>query len=435
MESIDEGAFKTFIIIKTIVTPDNVNFLGRSCFELCSGMISITLPSNLNEIRMQLLSSCDKIESLEIPDKVTTIGQEAFKGCYKLAQVTIPSGLTAIGNSAFEYCKVLASIELPVGITKIRDSLFSSCYQLSSVTMHGEVTIIGNDAFSSCSSLPSISLPETVTYIQSGAFSECSSITSNSIPESVTSIGDSAFYGCSNLASINILKKQTQISDKIDLPEGIISFGQESFCKCIKIEHLETPNSLEKIGNEAFKECTFRNFSIHDIVNTITRAPFYDNINLETIEVDQNNKNFIVQDGILYNVDSGALVYCPIPNKNISLEIPYAFQSNCFIQTDIIPENVTSINSQFFYMCNSLHSFAHYGEKDPAPAYILPFYECPLLKTANVTSKYADSKFCQLDVVIIDQNDNDDASSIISSDEKEIDSSSETIFIPDETTN
>ncbi|KAK8838768.1 hypothetical protein M9Y10_032807 [Tritrichomonas musculus] len=86
-------------------------------------------------------------------------------------------------------------------------------------------------------------------------------------------------------------------------------------------------------------------------------------------------------------------------------------------------------------MCDSLHSFAYYGEKDPAPAYILPFYECPLLKTANVTSKYADRKFCQLDVVIIDQNDNDDASSIICSDEKEIDSSSETIFISDDTQN
>lgn len=43
--------------------------------------------------------------------------------------------------------------------------------------------------------------------------------------------------------------------------------------------------------------------------------------------------------------------------------------------------------------------------------------------------------FCQLNVFIIDQNDNDDASSIISSDEKEIESSSENILISDDIQN
>ena len=78
--------------------------LGRSAFEGCSGLTSLTIPSGVTSIGAFAFKGCSGLTSLTIPSSVTSIGYAAFYDCSSLTSLTIPSSVTSIGRSAFEYC-------------------------------------------------------------------------------------------------------------------------------------------------------------------------------------------------------------------------------------------------------------------------------------------------------------------------------------------
>ena len=79
--------------------------LGRSAFEGCSGLTSLTIPSG-----------------------VTSIGEAAFSGCSGLTSLTIPSSVTSIGRSAFSGCSGLTSIYVYLEkLPELGTYIFSGC--------------------------------------------------------------------------------------------------------------------------------------------------------------------------------------------------------------------------------------------------------------------------------------------------------------------
>ena len=207
---------------------------------------------------------------------VTSIGRSAFNECTELTSVTIGSSVTSIGHSAFFYCSGLTSVTIPSSVISIGNSAFEGCSGLTSVTIGNSVTSIGTKAFSNCSSLNSISVdkdnrvydsrdnckaiiktdnntliigcknttfPNSVNSIGDYAFCDCSGLTSVTIGESVTSIGDWAFGYCSNLISVEI-------------PNSVTSIGESAFYNCSGLTSVTIGNSVTSIGDWAFGNCT-----------------------------------------------------------------------------------------------------------------------------------------------------------------------------------
>ena len=154
----------------------------------------------VTSIGKSAFDDCSSLKSITIPKGVTSIGVTTFRRCKSLTSITIPESVTSIGNDAFSFCESLTSIDIPSSVTTIGDWAFRNCSSLESITIPGSVTKIGEYTFFACSSLTSITIRNGVTKIGRHAFEACSSLASITIPSTVTSIGEEAFRGCSLLA-------------------------------------------------------------------------------------------------------------------------------------------------------------------------------------------------------------------------------------------
>lgn len=220
-----------------------------------------------------------------------------------IKSVTIKNGVTSVGNYAFNYCSNLKSIEIPKSITKI-----------------------GNSAFAYCTSLTSIQLPNSITNIGDRAFSTCSGLTSITLPDKVTHIGTATFYQCYGLTSFTV-------------PNGVTNIGSEAFSRCRGLTYVSIAASVIEIGNGAFNYCQ----------------------KLTNIYVDEYNKSYCSQNGVLYNKEKTELVR--YPNKSaISYTIPYgvtkidtwAFCSCENLASLQLPNTVKEIDQFAFYGCENL---------------------------------------------------------------------------------
>ena len=126
------------------------------------------------------------------------------------------------------------------------------------------VTGIGNYTFNNCYGLTGdIVIPNTVTTIGVGAFAHCTGFTGTlTLSESLTTIGESAFYECSNLQGDLII------------PEGVTSIQSSTFYYCTHLTGtLTLPSALTYIGANAFEDCGFTGPLV--IPNTVYRISNY----------------------------------------------------------------------------------------------------------------------------------------------------------------
>ena len=309
-----------------------------------------------------------------------------------------------VGNSTYTYTILTDDT---VKITKYKGTD-------ESIVIHSEidgkkVTVIGSSAFYGFKSLKNIEIPDGITSIENYAFCQCWSITSLSVPESVTSIGTGAFRFCGDLKEIKLPSNLTVLSDSlfgadanleyitfgdaektdtVIIPETVQKMGNYVFMNCEKIKNIKLPSNLKSIGKTCFQGCiSLTGLFIPQSVESIGGGIFGDCDALQSVEIEDENNNFIFKDGILYDVKNGILVSAVnslIPEKVIVDEctktIDYSAFADCnnlyeieipqgvvnigekaFARLDNlknidIPDSVTNITTLAFYRCNGLVS-------------------------------------------------------------------------------
>lgn len=134
-------------------------------------------------------------------DTVTAIGRDAFYKVMSVKKVIIPDTVTEIGNSAFEFSGI-EEVIVPDSVTLIDEHAFKNCNYLTVVDIvGGDNLVIGVGAFSRCYGLKNVKLSQGVKEIGEDGFYN-SNIESISLPVSLNKIGHNAFNNCTNLETI-----------------------------------------------------------------------------------------------------------------------------------------------------------------------------------------------------------------------------------------
>ena len=275
LDTIGEYAFRGSKI-ESIVIPDSVTTIGRGAFLDASEMKSLTIGANVRNIDLEAFAS-SAIESVVIPDGVTSIGESVFQSCSQLASVTIPNSVTVIDKQAFFNCGMLKNITLPQNLETIGENAFNSCYGLESITIPGSVKNFGIGAFRDCEALTSVTIGKGIKTIPEDAFRDCPKLKNVTIPNTVTLIESLAFcvYSYPGYGSI----------EELTLPDSVYRIGANAF-HGQSIRSITIPGSIGYIDGETFSSCNnLETVIILNGVTTIYRDAFKDCNNIKTVSV------------------------------------------------------------------------------------------------------------------------------------------------------
>ena len=207
-----------------IAVPEGVEVIGENAFNKNQFLREISFPASLRRIGSGALAETG-LETVRFPEQLRAIDEKAFSFCRALAEAELPEGLETLGNQAFEGCPI-RSIRLPASLKELGSSCFAilSLYQ-GEVRQSFEVAL-GNDIYHS---------DGHVLYWAQGE----------------ERIALKAFdYDFRNPYG------GTAPADKrYRLEPGTTAVGDQAFARCDRLFALEVPDTLRKIGQQAFLDC------------------------------------------------------------------------------------------------------------------------------------------------------------------------------------
>lgn len=398
----------------------------------------INIAEGIKEISSSAFFGCKGLISIKLPNTIQAIGPSAFGGCVNLESIILSENLSSIGETSFTQCK-FNSITIPSSVVSIGNSAFSGNSNLTSVSILGENTFVGQYAFSACDNLIYVhikkSAPQNIisstfsnrknatlivplgckavyevadywkefkeiveerpkniefadenvkkycvaqwdsdgdgelSYDEAAAVTNIKNVFTNknrihSFDEleyftGLTRLNMMAFASCASLTSIRI-------------PENVKEIGLSAFSGCSSLESITLPEGLEELGTSVFIGCsTLKEMAIPEMVTSIGSAIFSNCPALESITVADGNTVYDSREhcnAIIQTASNTLIEGCKstiIPESVTSIDTN-AFTNCTSLESISIPRSVTSIGTNAFSGCTALTSVSVDIESPPA---------------------------------------------------------------------
>lgn len=321
----------------------------------------------------------ETFEHNETTYRVTEVGQSALADQTGMTQLWLPANLEAIGPWAFAGCDHLKAVgsyteggdadpyALPDRLTSIQEEAFYGCTRLSSVKIGPNVTDIWHWAFAYCYSLGQNYTDESgvtygvyfdegsrLRYIHQGAFQKCIVLDNITLPDTLEHIGPNAFQECTAIMERNGRKEYVGLKDLV-LPDSVKSIGEKAFMYCFTLDALSIPATVETIEDKAFYSCShlkdleFRGEGSKDIV--MGTMVFYWCRSLENIQLPSNLKV----------LPAWTFAYAAVERADVAVALPegmervdqYAFNESG-ISSITFSDTVSSVGMLAFGDCHNL---------------------------------------------------------------------------------
>jgi hypothetical protein len=345
--------------LTTVTLPSTLTRIGVRAFQDCRALTAIAIPAAVTVIEdaaflnanalvvtfvgvptletigaqaFQTQLAGGAMSTFPIPASVRTIGNNAFTN-RALTSIVIPATVETWGSGVFEGTAITseADVTFPVGITHIPARMFANT-ALVSMNLPASVTTIGNGVFAF--SPPPGSRPQIAN---SGG------IQSFTFPPLVTEIPNSLFSGVSSLRSITI-------------PNTITRIGSNAFANS-GLRELTIPSSVEHIGSEAFRGSTaLSSITLNEGLDTIGNRAFMGMTALRAINIPSSVKYFEAGPGAFDGVFMNSPITSPIVIPRGVRVIGNNTFRNTRIPSVVISDSTTSIGANAFSFNSALTS-------------------------------------------------------------------------------
>ncbi|MGN0769429.1 MAG: leucine-rich repeat protein [Christensenellales bacterium] len=280
-------------------------------------------------------------EHVVISDKVTSVGAGAFYFFSALTDVDLGSTVEFIGKSAFFNCIALRTVNFPANLKYVGDSAFYNdlLHSENGFSFPDGMLYIGDEAFHSAFKENTVSIPASLSVIGDDAFANTfvsAFVVDQNNPEYASV--DGVFYDKSITTLINYPadKRDTLF----EIPDSVTTIRKNA---------IEVTNTLGKIVIPAG-------------VSEIEEGSIFWNYALEYIDVDENNKNYKSEGGVLYTADSKLLLSYPIASERTEYTVlegcericDYALSQASNLTELHTNEGLEEIGSYSIYLCGNL---------------------------------------------------------------------------------
>ena len=332
--------------LTSVVVPSGLQDMDEDIFRACPALRTAIISEGITKVPNGMFRSCQALESIELPEGITEICDFAFDTCTSLTHVDFPSTLVEIKKAGFRK-SALTSIVLPDGFKTLGIFVFEACTALKTAQLPNTLEEIGKCTFQGCVNLEQVNLPSSLKYIGNFGFNHCSSLqlTTITIPASVVQLGGEEFigdnednnimgshmfYDCAtgSLIAFEVEEGNTHFVAKngvlytknykylisypaantrtsYEIEDGCEMAFELAFSRAHYLETLKLPNSFTVLPRTQLPEGW-----VNDTLNSIDAAVYVFN-SIFAYEVNGDNPNFKVVDGILYSKDGTKLISVP----------------------------------------------------------------------------------------------------------------------------
>ena len=159
---------------------------GASAYDFKEGGIYYNVVNGEAEVTYCVANNASYSGDVVIPETVThggvtypvtAIGKSAFDWCDVLTSVTLPNSIDSIANFAFQRCSSLHSVVIPNSVKWLGNCVFWRS-GLEKIVIGNSIEVIGEYCFQYCYGLKEVVLGSSVRYLEIKAFFDCPSLKS-----------------------------------------------------------------------------------------------------------------------------------------------------------------------------------------------------------------------------------------------------------------
>ncbi len=266
-----------------IVLPDGINnILGGTFKRVKETLRVVVIPEGVTEIQQKTFADCPNLEEVHLPDTLTYIGENAFLNCKKLKAINFPSKLWRIDCYAFNGCESLKRADLPKDCYITPNKHMKPFPQGCVVTLGGVVTDASIVEYNDEKAAAQREKEQALNYLittESIAKSKESLIMTSTvlqgiktgleyvfIPEGINTVNPNCLKGAkSKVRLISLPESLTRIGkdafkelselEEVRFSEDLTHIGASAFANCPKLKTVKFPYTMEKIDASAFKGC------------------------------------------------------------------------------------------------------------------------------------------------------------------------------------
>lgn len=449
IKSINNSCFKDCVNLEYVKFPQTLTLIDKSCFEN-TGLQFVVLPQNLTKIKSSAFANIPKLRSANCGfAKLKTFPKKLFYKCENLTNIMFPLNLTTLRENSLSFTG-FNSLTFPDSLEIIKTALVDM-RNLTELNLNStQVYLLEPRCFMNCASLKIVHLPmyleeigayvfegtqvlniqipygcklmpfafansplhfvdleeSNITELLPNVFANTTNLTYVVLPVVLEIIKDYAFnnsgivvFNFKSLKSIESFAFNCPDLETVDLKNTKLTYIPPSlFSKCPKLQKIELPESLEKIGPSAFQGTKIVSLKLPSSLTDVEEEGFMNCIFLESLDMSETLITSFVS-RVFYNCLKLDNISFP-PNL---IEIQSSAFSNSGIKKIELPSSVSIVGENAFFQCLMLEVI----DLSKSKVNCLPksiFFNCKALREiqfANIPYKIADFVFSTTSISVL----------------------------------